>query len=206
MAIFNSGPFIRSEIPTLIRKSSRTQRYSQIPIAQLIPRLIPQPISYPIPQIIPRPIPILKIPILIKKPLILSPINNLEITINNIGIIYYNNDKNILLLKLSNNEWSLPFGSKNINELDDDAYKRIIKEKINIDLNRYDKKYYYKHSDGENTVIFTIMSNESILENDNLRFVKHEDLIKIINDNVEINSVSKLTMRTKNIINKIKIV
>ena len=176
--------------------------------------MLPTPFLLPYPYpIIPELRPIRVIPI--NKPRNPIFIDNLKKIINDdteliseVGVIYYNK-KGILLIKNSNDEWSIPLNSKESTESVDSAYVRIFKEKTKIILDSYNiinnKKYKYRRSNGNYIMIFSIMTNEYITENDNLKFISYEDLKKIINNNETINKVSKLTEITIKLINKIEI-
>ena len=91
----------------------------------------------------------------------LSP--SLDIT--NVGIIFYNSN-NILLVNDVSGQWTIPFGMKKIDESNKSAALRIFKTMTGSDI---DEKMIISvtkniriHRNGNNSVIYTIISNQII--------------------------------------------
>lgn len=188
---------------------SKSNRHSLHPRGILIPMPIQMRPPIYVPSLVTR-VPIIQ-PVSVTTMPIIKPRNIIQLntginlsTNYNIGILYHNN-QNILIVKNSNNEWSIPYDNKNSNETDIESYIRIFKDKTSINLNGYNpNRYQIRHSDGSNSIIFIIRSDTTVNENDNLKLISYDNLKKI-NNGETINNVSKLNNLTKSIINKIVI-
>jgi ADP-ribose pyrophosphatase YjhB (NUDIX family) len=88
-----------------------------------------------------------------------------SLDITNVGIIFYNSN-NILLVNDVSGQWTIPFGRKKIDESNNSAALRIFKTRTGSDIDETMiisvNKNIRIHRNGNNSVIYTIISNQSI--------------------------------------------